>query len=54
MGTILINCILEKQIEDKGFGQEYSEFFYDLAKEVAKLAEQHGLNHRMYYNSRKD
>ena len=46
---------MEKQIENRqqhptlGIRKDCSDFFYDFAKEVAKLAEEHGLSHCMYW-----
>jgi len=56
MKTIEITCIMEKQIENRqqhpklGIRKDCSDFFKDFAKEVAKLAEEHGLSHCMYWN----
>ena len=47
MKTIQITCIMEKQLENR---QACSDFFYEFVKEVNKLAEQHGLIQRLYYD----
>ena len=38
---------MEKQLENR---QDCSDFYYDFIKEVAKLAEQHGLMQYLYYD----
>tara|TARA_Y100000816_G_C26045216_1_gene547693 strand:+ start:601 stop:795 length:195 start_codon:yes stop_codon:yes gene_type:complete len=49
MKTLQITCIMEKELEDPRVAHTNA-WVYEFAEAIAKLAEEHGLRHRIYHD----
>ena len=49
MKTLQITCIMKKELEDPRVAHTNA-WVYEFAEAIAKLAEEHGLRHRIYHD----